>query len=55
MKKTLLCAALSLTHAAGLFSGAEASEGDAHLAHFRFASGDSLADLRVHYRAFGKP
>jgi len=55
MKKTLLCAALSLTLAAALPSPARAAEGDASLRNFRFASGESLADLRVHYRAFGKP
>jgi homoserine O-acetyltransferase len=55
VKKTLLCAALSLTLAAALLSPAPAAEGDASLRNFRFASGESLADLRVHYRAFGRP
>ena len=55
MKRTLLCAALSLTLATALLSPARAADGDASLRNFRFASGESLADLRVHYRAFGTP
>ena len=55
MKTSLLCAALSLALATARLSPAGASEGDASLRNFRFASGESLADLRVHYRAFGRP
>jgi homoserine O-acetyltransferase len=49
------CAVLVPVLVAVLLSPARAFEGDASLAHFRFASGESLAVLRVHYRAFGKP
>jgi homoserine O-acetyltransferase len=55
MTKPLMCAALSLALAAALLSPARAAEGDASLRNFRFASGESLDTLRVHYRVFGKP
>lgn len=32
-----------------------AAEGDFFLQHFRFASGEELPELRIHYRTFGKP
>jgi homoserine O-acetyltransferase len=47
--------ALAAALTASFVSPARAFEGDASLAHFRFASGESLAALRVHYRALGKP
>src|SRR5262245_49418111 len=34
---------------------AHALEADAQLGRFAFASGDTLPQLRVHYRAFGRP
>jgi len=53
--KPLVSAVLSLALMAALLSPARGDEGDASLAHFRFASGDSLSELRIHYRSFGKP
>jgi homoserine O-acetyltransferase/O-succinyltransferase len=31
------------------------AEADAHLAHFQFTSGESLPELRIHYRTLGRP
>src|SRR5215831_2286184 len=53
MKPSLGCAVLALT--AALVSPAAGYEGDATLANFRFASGDSLPELRIHFRSFGRP
>ncbi len=55
MKRWLPVAALGLAAAFAGHSAARAAEGDASLPHFRFASGDSLPALRIHYRAFGRP
>lgn len=55
MTKPLWCTALLLALTTSLASPADAFEGDAVLANFRFASGESLPELRVHYRTFGRP
>ena len=55
MKTLLRCAVLVFAVATRLLSPAVAAEGDAVLEGFRFASGDSLGELRIHYRMFGKP
>jgi homoserine O-acetyltransferase/O-succinyltransferase len=55
VKKPLRCAVLSLVLAAALLSPARGYEGEASLARFRFASGDSLPELRIHFRTFGRP
>ena len=47
----LLLLALALSVATPVL----AVEADARLEGFRFASGESLAELRIHYRAFGRP
>src|SRR6185503_16003919 len=55
MHRTLRCALLSLVLLATLLSPAAGYEGDAALANFHFASGDSLPELRLHFRTFGRP
>ena len=55
MQNSLRRTLLSLAVAVSLPSPARALEGDASLASFRFASGESLAVLRIHYRVFGVP
>ena len=55
MHRTLRCAVLSLALSAALLSPAAGYEGDAALANFHFASGDSLPELRLHFRTFGRP
>jgi homoserine O-acetyltransferase/O-succinyltransferase len=55
MMKPLGRAVLCLALAAVWFSPARGYEGDASLGAFRFASGDSLSELRIHYRTFGSP
>ena len=55
MRNSLWCAVLVFAVAIRPLSPAVAAEGDAVLKGFRFASGDSLGELRIHYRMFGKP
>ena len=55
MQNSLRRTLLSLAVAVSLPSPARALEGDASLASVRFASGESLAVLRIHYRVFGVP
>src|SRR5437762_4703744 len=55
MIRTLRWAVLALALTAALLSPAAGYEGDAALANFRFASGDSLPELRLHFRTFGRP
>jgi homoserine O-acetyltransferase len=55
MRNPLRFVILACAVAIGPLSPAVAAERDAVLRNFRFASGDSLAELRVHYRMFGKP
>jgi homoserine O-acetyltransferase len=48
-------AAVSLVAALAFVSPADALEGDAILKDFRFASGETMSELRIHYRTFGRP
>ena len=53
------CAALLFVGALAAWSGAArcypAAEGDYVIRDFKFDSGESLAELRIHYRTFGTP
>src|SRR5690349_13804489 len=52
----LLCAVIALAPAAPRAADYPAPvERDALLHGFRFASGESLPELRIHYRALGRP
>ena len=51
----LVASALSLASAATARAAAAPREGDAVLRSFRFSSGDSLPELRIHYLALGTP
>ena len=55
MTRRVLGCLLALVAAFALSGPALAFEGDAILKDFRFASGESLPELRVHYRTFGRP
>ncbi|HYL69877.1 MAG TPA: hypothetical protein VEY89_01070, partial [Candidatus Dormibacteraeota bacterium] len=50
-----LATAVLLASAAPLAAAYPASEGDYVVRDFKFDSGESLAELRVHYRTFGTP
>ncbi len=53
--KTLLCGVLLFGLVARAADYPKPVEGDAVLRDFRFASGESLPELRVHYRMLGAP
>ncbi|HKB71577.1 MAG TPA: alpha/beta fold hydrolase [Thermoanaerobaculia bacterium] len=50
-----LCAALLLLAPAAARAAVAAAEGDFVIRNFRFDSGESLPELRLHYRTIGKP
>ncbi|MDQ6893043.1 MAG: alpha/beta fold hydrolase [Acidobacteriota bacterium] len=55
MKKTLLmCGLLACTHALAA-DYPEPVSGDFRIANFRFGSGETLAELTIHYRTLGTP
>jgi homoserine O-acetyltransferase/O-succinyltransferase len=49
------CCALLAPQSANAASAPEPVEGDFVVHDFHFASGESLPELRIHYRTFGKP
>ena len=53
--KSLICAALILSTGAYAADYPPSVEGDARLRDFKFRSGKTLAELRVHYRTLGQP
>ena len=53
--KTLFCCVLLLVVSARAADYPKPVEGDAILRDFKFASGESLPELRIHYRTFGQP
>jgi len=56
--KTLACAALLLLTTAGSTQASaypRPTPGDFLIRNFRFASGETLPELRIHYRTFGTP
>lgn len=53
--KSLICAALILSTGAYAADHPPSVEGDARLRDFKFRSGKTLAELRVHYRTLGQP
>jgi|ERR1035437_1752424 homoserine O-acetyltransferase len=53
--KTLICGTLLLMALARAADYPKPVEGDAILRDFKFASGESLPELRIHYRTFGQP
>jgi len=55
MRRTLLIGLLLIGPVLVAARFAHALEADAMLGRFTFASGESLSQLRIHYRAFGRP
>ena len=55
MKHTLLLVCLSLTAAATAAEYPQPTQGDFTLPGFQFASGETLPELRIHYRTVGEP
>ena len=51
----LLSVCLSLAHAAQSSTALQPAEGDVVFKHFRFTSGETLPELRMHYRTYGAP
>src|SRR5688572_8123925 len=54
MKRAIILSAV-LAFAAAATAGAQRTEGDFVLREFKFASGERLAELRIHYVTLGKP
>jgi homoserine O-acetyltransferase/O-succinyltransferase len=54
-RELLSLALLSALSAAGAAEYPPPREGDYVIRNFRFASGETLPELRIHYRAFGEP
>jgi homoserine O-acetyltransferase len=51
----LLSVCLSLAQAAQPSTALQPAEGDVVFKHFRFTSGETLPELRMHYRTYGTP